>query len=111
MIKLNSTLKIYTLTLKGFCLKSLNSTLRNDNLGKNYLYDYKYGTGKTISDISTARKTTQKDETLEIHTAGAFKHYATDEATYSGIGARLKEYIDNGFIEKDKFKPFFQSLI
>ena len=31
MIKLNSTLKIYTLTLKGFCLKSLNSTLRNDS--------------------------------------------------------------------------------
>ena len=34
MIKLNSTLKIYTLTLKGFCLKSLNSTLRNDKKGK-----------------------------------------------------------------------------
>lgn len=30
MTKLNSTLKIYTLTLKGLCLKSLNSTLRND---------------------------------------------------------------------------------
>jgi hypothetical protein len=94
-----------------FLAKIKASKKLDRDLGKNYLYDYKYGTGKTISDISTARKTTQKDETLEIHTAGAFKHYATDEATYSGIGARLKEYIDNGFIEKDKFKPFFQSLI
>ena len=40
MTKLNSTLKIYTLILKGLCLKSLNSTLRNDSCSQNLKEQY-----------------------------------------------------------------------
>lgn len=94
-----------------FLAKIKASKKLDKDLGKNYLYDNKYGSGKTIGDNSIAKKTTQKDETLEIHTAGGFKHYTTDEGSYANIGARLKEYIDNEFIDSTKLKQFLQSSI
>ncbi len=96
---------------KLFLAKIKASKKLDKDLGKNYLYDYKYGTGKTIGDNSVAKKTTQKDETLEIYTVGGFRHHTTDEASYSNIGTRLKEYIDNEFIDQNKLKQFLQDSI
>ena len=61
-----------------------------------------------MGDNSITKKTTQQNETLEIHTEGGFSHYITDEGPYSTIGERLKNYSDNKFIDLTKLKQFLQ---
>ncbi|MCC8483829.1 MAG: hypothetical protein LN561_04715 [Rickettsia endosymbiont of Labidopullus appendiculatus] len=78
------------------------------DLGKNHLCDNNHGTGRLISTTSLTRKTTQQNETLEISTGGAFKHFKTNEGTYETIGQQLKQLIDKQFIKKNILKQFFQ---
>lgn len=78
------------------------------DLGKNHLCDKKHGTGRLISATSITKKTIQQNETLEISTGGAFKHFKTNEGTYETIGQQLKKLIDGQFINKHMLKKFFQ---
>ncbi|WP_375319101.1 hypothetical protein [Candidatus Tisiphia endosymbiont of Oplodontha viridula] len=78
------------------------------DLGKNHLCDNNHGTGSLISTTSITRETTQQNETLEISTGGAFKHFKTNEGTYETIGQQLKRLIDEEFINKNILKQFFQ---
>lgn len=77
------------------------------DLGKNHLCDKKHGTGRLISATSITKKTIQQNETLEISTGGAFKHFKTNEGTYETIGQQLKKLIDGQFINKNMLKTFF----
>jgi len=81
------------------------------DLGKNHLCDKKHGTGRLISATSITKKTTQQNETLEISTGGAFKHFKTNEGTYETIGQQLKKLIDGQFINKNMLKKFFHHLV
>ncbi len=94
-----------------FLAKIKASKKLDKDLGKNHLYDYKYGTGKVISNTAITRKTTQQNETLEICKKGAFKHFKTNEGTYSKIGEEWKKLIDGQHINANVLREFFQSSL
>ena len=83
MIKLNSTLKIYTLTLKGLCLKSLNSTLRNDKIavfcdsafwhGQKYLAGEKFKTNSEFWEHKISRNIERDAKVNSLLTQSGWK--------------------------------------
>ncbi|WP_375332138.1 hypothetical protein [Candidatus Tisiphia endosymbiont of Temnostethus pusillus] len=125
--KLNKKIELYAQNQRQTIEPTFTETQKNDAglflaqikaikkldklLGINCVYDYKFGTKKHITGSSISKKTTQKDETLEIHTLGAFSDYMTDEGAYDAIQKRLQRFIDERYIDKSKLSKFFKSSL
>lgn len=94
-----------------FLAKIKASQKLDKDLGKNYLWDYKHGTGRAISKNVITKKTTQQDETVDFYKTGTFTHFKTNEGTYENIGQELKKLITRDFINEKELKNFFQSSL
>lgn len=95
----------------SFLAKTKASKKLDKDLGKIYLYDYKYGTKAHITNTSVTKRTTQQNETLEVYKGGAFSDYVVNEGDYKSIGKRLQRFIDDHYIKEDNLSKFLKASL